>query len=151
VDAISAGYYHSCALTNKGEVKCWGANGSGQLGDGTTEDRSSPVTVQGLELGAVAVSTGGAHTCAIEKPGNLKCWGNNYYGQIGDGTKINRTTPQSVPNLELGVTAVSAGYGHTCAITPANTAKCWGYNVHRQSENFPFAEPLSPVEVIGFP
>ncbi|MCL2825170.1 MAG: hypothetical protein FWD57_14365 [Polyangiaceae bacterium] len=151
VTAIAAGIRHTCALTKEGEVKCWGGNAYGKLGDGTNEDRHTPVTVQGLELGVVAVSAGGSHTCAIEKSGNLKCWGYNYYGQIGDGTKVNRLTPQSVLDLEQGVVAVSAGFNHTCAMTPANKPMCWGRNNNYQVTYKYDFQPSSPVAVADYP
>jgi len=107
IKEVAAGYYHTCALTEKGEVYCWGYNYSGQLGDGTTTGRYTPVRVlkgaaatgdnDGTYLTNIkAIAAGRYHTCAISNQNNLYCWGGNGYGQLGDGTTNMRSTPVRV-------------------------------------------------------
>ena len=141
VAAITAGANHNCALTPVGGVKCWGENSFGQLGDGTTAFNAVPVDVAGLQQGAIAISAGGDHTCALMGTATVKCWGRDSEGELGDSApslsteqqRISRT-PLDVRNedgtLLAGVAAVSAGaeFGHTCALLLTGTAKCWGSN-----------------------
>lgn len=127
VAVIAAGGGHTCAVTTAGGVLCWGANASGQLGDGTTEDRKTPVAVQGLGSGVSALAAGSAHTCAVLDGGGVKCWGFNEDGQLGDGTTVNKSIPTAVSGLNSGVIAIAAGVSHTCALTVDGGVKCWGY------------------------
>ena len=128
VAAVAAGGGHTCALTAAGGLMCWGSNFLGQLGDGTTTGRTTPVDVMGLTSGVAAVAAGAYHTCALTTEGGLKCWGGNLFGKLGDGTTTGGTTPVDVVGLTSGVAAVAAGYIHTCAVTTAGGVKCWGDN-----------------------
>ncbi|MBK8049792.1 MAG: biotin transporter BioY [Anaerolineales bacterium] len=149
IRSVAAGGDHTCALAEAGGVTCWGYNGYGQLGDGTTTDHWTPVDVIGLTGGAQSVATGLSHTCAVTAAGGVKCWGWNEYGQLGDGTKINRATPVDVTGLASGVKAIAAGWYHTCALTEAGAVKCWGWNATGQLGNGTTTDHTTPVAVIG--
>jgi alpha-tubulin suppressor-like RCC1 family protein len=147
VPSITAGFTHTCSVTT--EARCWGDNRDGQLGDGTTTERLTPVPVVGLESGAVVSGSWAFHTCAIVGGGALKCWGGNDVGQLGDGTKVDRLTPVPVTGLSSGVEAVSLGSGHTCAITAGGRLQCWGFNTFGVLGNGGDSPSLVPVNVSG--
>jgi alpha-tubulin suppressor-like RCC1 family protein len=134
VVALAAGAIHTCAITAQG-LKCWGWNLRGQLGDGTKVNRSRPAPVLGLGSPAVAIATGTAHTCALTIAGGVQCWGAGDDGQIGDGLSIDRLTPKQVLGLVSGISMVTAGDFHSCALTTAGTVSCWGLNTHGQLGN----------------
>lgn len=147
VQSLSAGGFHTCALTAGGGVRCWGANDFGQLGDGTTAQRLTPGDVPSLTSGVVAVAAGGQHTCAITASGGVKCWGRNDYGQLGDGTTTMRTLPVDVTGLTSGVAAISAGGYHTCALLTSATLRCWGRGTEGQLGNGAWSNSPVPVNV----
>ena len=119
--AITAGESHTCALTTTGAIKCWGDNQYGQLGDGSTTSRTTPVDVTGMSAGIAAITAGYYHTCALTTTGAIKCWGRNNYGQLGDGfvlsirTVLRGMTAQGIVNLAgvplSGVTLRATGMG----------------------------------------
>lgn len=145
---VAAGDGHTCWLTSAGAVQCWGSNSAGQLGDGTQEDRWTPVDVIGLGSEVKAISAGGAHTCAATAVGAVKCWGDNRGGQLGDGTTTSRLTPVEVVGLSSGVRDVDAGGWHTCAVTTEGAVKCWGSG-DLGDGSWQFEEPSTPVAVVG--
>jgi alpha-tubulin suppressor-like RCC1 family protein len=147
--AVAAGYVHTCALATMGAVECWGENGFGQLGDGTTTNRPTPVGVVGLSSGIVAVATGGYHSCTLTSMGGVRCWGGNAYGQLGDGTTTRRSTPVDVSGLASAVSAVAAGESHTCVLTSAGAVKCWGWNGYGQLGDGTTTNRAAPVDVLG--
>lgn len=128
---IVAGDSHTCVLMSGGTVKCWGFNNVGQLGDGTTTNRTTPVDV--VRLGAVsAITAGSSHTCVMETDGSVKCWGANGLGELGDGTTTARSQPLRVANLGGPAVAISAGGNHTCALLALGVLRCWGANYSSQ-------------------
>ena len=149
ITAIATGGEHTCALTSGGGVTCWGDNTYGQLGDGTTANSTTPVAVAGLSSGVNAIAAGAYHTCALTSGGGVMCWGWNAYGQLGDGTTANSTTPVAVAGLSSGVIAIAAGGGHTCALTSSGGATCWGWNASGELGDGTTTDRLTPVAVVG--
>jgi alpha-tubulin suppressor-like RCC1 family protein len=148
---IAAGYEHTCALTSSGGVRCWGSNEAGQLGDGTTTDRSVPVDVAGLASEVIAIDAGAQHTCALTSGGAVKCWGANNAGQLGVGTTSDAAVPLpvDVSGLASGVSAIAAGGSHTCVVMDAGGVKCWGYNAYGQLGTASTTDSSVPVDVSG--
>lgn len=142
------GNSHACALTSSGALYCWGSNGYGQLGDGTTTTRNSPYQV--FSSGVIDFEVAyGNHTCAIMTGGALKCWGRNDYGQLGDGTTTQSTIPVNTSGLSSGVTLVTASRTHTCAIVSGGL-KCWGTNVKGElGQGSTGPAQLIPIDVPG--
>lgn len=147
--AVSLGEYHTCAITLSNGVKCWGYNYVGQLGNGTTTDSLTPVSVIDLENGVVDLGSGGSHNCVLTTAGGVKCWGDNDYGQLGDSWTSNRTTPVDVVGLASGVKGISAGSNYTCALTSGGAIKCWGKNDYGQLGDGTTTRLKTPVDVIG--
>ena len=147
--AVATGYGHSCAVLVDGTAKCWGYNGFGQLGDGTTTDRATPTVVSGLTT-AVAIGGAGFRTCAVLSSGAPKCWGDNAAGQVGDGTGSSRTVPTAVSGFTGAVAVASGAAGeHTCALLAGGTAKCWGNNNLGQVGDGTTTNRSTPVTVTG--
>jgi alpha-tubulin suppressor-like RCC1 family protein len=132
VTSAGAGVQHTCAVALN-TVYCWGANGSGQLGDGTTgPNRRNPTAVT-LAATPTEVATGRSHTCAVLIDHSLWCWGFNGYGQLGINSTTNTDTPTQVTALGTMVAHVGAGQDHTCALLLDNTTWCWGASTYGQS------------------
>jgi len=162
VAAVASGGRHTCALLTTGTVQCWGANSSGQLGDGSTNDRAAPADVAGL-TDVAAIASGYGHTCALTTGGGLNCWGSNSSGQLGattsetcgvlDGNELSCSTlAVAVAGLGTGAAAVAAGAGHTCAITTAGGLRCWGANDFGQigdGTGWLALDRPEPVDVVG--
>src|SRR5207249_2940082 len=154
--SVTAGGVHTCALLGDGTVRCWGQNDLGQLGNGTSDPvpnnpstfNPTPVTVSGITT-AVAISAGGWHTCALLQDGTVRCWGDNTWGQMGNGAILvspspgDPVTPTPTPVAVTGITtavaieagafhttaiAAASGAEHTCALLQDGTVRCWGRN-----------------------
>jgi hypothetical protein len=109
-------------------VLCWGNNEYGQLGDGTTRTRLTPVAVKGIGHGVDAVTAEGDSTCVLTSARGAKCWGYNSEGELGDGTTTDRRRPVDVVRLSRGVRQISGGNDYACALTSGGAVKCWGFN-----------------------
>ncbi|MEM9517153.1 MAG: hypothetical protein AAGA42_20060 [Actinomycetota bacterium] len=148
--ALAAGGKHTCALLDDGTVKCWGMNGSGQLGQGDKNHRGDGPGELGdalppIDLGtgrtAVGITAAFAHTCALLDDGSVKCWGANFGGQLGQGDTFDRggfagQMGDFLPEVDLGTgrtaVSISAGSGHTCALLDDASVKCWGASSNGQ-------------------
>lgn len=157
--AIAAGADHTLALTRHGTLWSWGANHSGQLGDGTTTHRRLPVRVVGLDgsgalPGIRAIAAGLAGTFALLGDGTIWAWGNNTLGQLGDGTRDNRAIPAQVRSAVgrgplSGVAQIVAGGGHAAARLHDGRAMVWGVNDGGLRGDGTVAGSLLPVAVKG--
>ena len=141
VSAESYSYY-SLAIKSDGSLWAWGSNSQGQLGDGTTTDRHTPIKIMD---DVTAVSAGVSHSLAIKNDGSLWAWGLNKYGQLGDGTTTDRYTPVKIMD---GVTAVSAGTYHSLAIKSDGSLWAWGYNRYGQLGDDTMTNRYTPVKIM---
>ena len=143
---------HTCAIVGSG-VSCWGSDVYGQLGIDMPALGVSRIALPVVSFGGAvsAIALGAAHTCAIISNGSgVQCWGNNDFGgQLGDSTLINRRTPVNVVGLTSPISAISAGTIHTCALTTAGGAKCWGNNNSGQLGDSTMTQRTAPVDVSG--
>ena len=154
VVSISGGYEHTCAVLTNGEAKCWGKNGYGELGDGTTTNKSVPTSVKKVDgqpiSGIASISGGLRHTCAITTGGAAKCWGFNGNGSLGIGTLIDSVTPVNVDGLDSGVLSIDAGKSFTtCATVTGASVKCWGGSWAGNVGDGYTTDRSSPVNVVG--
>ena len=134
IAAISAGLSHTCAATGDGVAACWGRNDSGQLGDSSTAQRTSPVAVAGPLLNVTAIDGGGSHSCAIASPGaQVYCWGSDASGQLGSGLTSSQSTmpvPVSGTTTFDAASSISAGTDHSCGVRGGGEVGCWGSNAN---------------------
>lgn len=151
VAALAAGANHTCALLQSGAVQCWGDNTNGQLGDGSTTARNVPTAVTGLAGPVKAIATGSDHTCAILTDGRVQCWGDNARGQLGDGSREDRTSPVLVSNLRDVIATVAAGRFHTCALAIDGDLWCWGTNNRGQLGTGSLESSRMPIRVTSVP
>lgn len=145
---LTTGIYWTCGVLLNGSAKCWGQNDKGQLGDGTTTNRSTPVPVPGL-TNVVDMSAGYDHTCALLSGGTVSCWGGNASGQLGDGTTTSRSIAAPVSGITSAV-GISTGYDTSCAVLAGGSVRCWGANWNGQlGDGTQGNTRLLPVTVVG--
>jgi alpha-tubulin suppressor-like RCC1 family protein len=160
VTAIASGGGWTCALTVGGGVKCWGWNDVGELGNGKTKNVHTPVDVAGLDSGVIAITGGGRHTCALTNVGGVKCFGDNYSGELGDGSNTDSSIPVDVAGLPGDAFAIAASDYHTCALLSSTASSgsmalraggvsCWGRNAYGQLGNGTTTGSNIPVDVSG--
>jgi alpha-tubulin suppressor-like RCC1 family protein len=160
---ISSGRYHTCGLRHDGTVWCWGGNFEGQLGNISTTDSGHPVQVCADSkfcfplAGVIALSSGHRHTCALLSDGTVRCWGDNWTGQLGDGTSVNRSFAQPVCNAPgsgaactggsvlSGVIGVTGGGYHSCGLLVGSIPVCWGNNSEGQLGDGTTVSRVNPV------
>ncbi len=162
--SVAAGGEHRCAITLSGVLKCWGASTNGALGDGVSDTFTSPVEIDpGTTYDSVSVSS--THTCARtgvgQAIGEVRCWGDNFSGQLGDGQGHTRTHPLAL-TAQTEFKSISAGGGwwlalpigysalsvaHTCGVTATDQAVCWGSNEYNQVGNAEDSDATTPVEI----
>ncbi len=148
---ISCGNNYTCAVLKDGKVNCWGENGSGQLGNNSTDNSTTPVEVSEIS-NATLVATGYQHSCAALSSGGLRCWGDNNWGSLGDGTTTDRHTPVEVANLageQIFKITLSKGYQYyssSCALLESGAIKCWGSNIYGQLLDGSIVDSPTPVE-----
>jgi alpha-tubulin suppressor-like RCC1 family protein len=125
--ALAAGRYNTCILESLGRARCWGNNGSGQVGSNAQLSSAIPKRVAAIS-DAAQIVTGGATACVRHMGGTVSCWGANWEKQAGFGGSTHYlTSPQTIAGL-TGVTSVGLGYGHGCALISNGTVRCWGDN-----------------------
>jgi len=155
--SLSVGGNQVCGLTAAGTAYCWGANDSGQLGNGGSgDDVGSPTAVAGgLHFTSIKVVSScfvaancGAHTCALTAAGQAYCWGANTYGQLGDGTTVDSRAPVAVTG-SLIFKSIAVGGVHTCGLTTSGVVYCWGWNDRGTLGDGTFAERHVPTRVAG--
>ena len=145
IRAIAAGEGHSLALAGDGTVWAWGANGYGQLGDGTRVGRDAPQPVPGL-AGIQAIAAGSVHSLAVAADGTVWAWGGQRVGEFGDGT--DSILPIQVPGL-IGIRAVAGGRGHSLALAADGVVWAWGDNLNHQLGDGTGIRSATPVQARG--
>jgi alpha-tubulin suppressor-like RCC1 family protein len=148
VSRIATGYRHACQISSvtAGQLKCWGENVSGEIGDGTTTERDTAVSVDAGNFYSY-VAAGTSFTCALDPVGNLFCWGENAKSQLGDGTTTDRTGPTAI-DVGTRYSAISAGGTHACGVTTTGVLKCWGDNGNSQVGDGTLSATLTTPTVV---
>jgi alpha-tubulin suppressor-like RCC1 family protein len=146
---VSGGYRHSLGVTVSGIAYAWGSNNSGRSGDGTTTDRSSPVTVVGGITNWSQLAAGNGHSLGVTSTGIAYAWGNNSNGRLGDGTDIARSSPVTVIGGITNWSQLAAGATHSLGLTSTGIAYAWGNNYQGLLGDGTTTTRSSPVTVVG--
>ena len=131
---VDAGYFHTCGIRRDGTLWCWGENFAGQLGDGTTGTMRTNPTPVGQDADWAQVAVGDYHTCARRKDESIWCWGDNNYGQLGDGTlgaDQGKAVPVQISSKPRWLD-LTTGNDHTCSLMDNDSLWCWGRNDYGQ-------------------
>lgn len=146
--SISAGFSHTCALDGSGQAYCWGYDGDGALGNGSTFGGRIPQVVQqpaGVTF--VSISSNYSHSCGLTGGGQVYCWGENGSGQLGDSSVVDRNAPVAVQQGALSFVSITTGSDHTCAVDGSGNAYCWGGDANQQLGNGASGASRIPVAV----
>ena len=146
---VSAGNYHSAAVRTNGTLWAWGFNGFGGLGDNTTVNKSSPVSVVGGFTDWCQASAGNYHSAAVRTNGTLWAWGNNGRGQLGDNTIVHKSSPVSVVGGFTDWCQASVGRYHSVAVRTNGTIWAWGNNACGELGDNTIVNKSSPISVVG--
>ena len=147
ISDIAPGYLGTCVLLTGGGVECWGYNGEGELGDGSTTDSLVARAVKWITT-ATAVATGDYHSCALLASGAVRCWGVNDYGQLGNDTSTSSTRPIRVTGIRAA-TGLAAGWAQSCALLAHGAVQCWGWNFYGQLGDGTNTDSRVAVSVTG--
>jgi len=151
VASISAGGSHTCAVLTTGGARCWGNGADGRLGNGDTtgsRDRPQSVSLYGTN-GIQSISSGGSHTCAVTTWGSGVCWGDNFYGQLGNNTTTDARNPVNVNTITSDVTNIYAGGFFSCSLRTGGETRCWGQGSSGQIGDFNMTQRNTPTLVSG--
>lgn len=146
---LASGYYHTCAVTATGDVRCWGDNDYGQLGNNSTLTTAVPEYVVNLPNKAVSISTGQYHSCALLVDNQIYCWGKSDRGQLGDALAAKSTVPVKVSGMPPEIVAITSGFDYNCVLTRVGSVWCWGYNGYGQLGLGHTTSTTIPQQVIG--
>lgn len=153
---VEAGNNYTCAVMADGGAMCWGLTGPLGAGAGSSVTPIPVLDPSGAAplTGVVAISAGYQHACALLSSGSELCWGANSNGGLGNGTQTDSSLPVQVLNVGgsgtiSGLTAITTGEGHSCALTEVDGVLCWGWNATGEVGDNISADALSPVQVIG--
>ena len=159
VTQVVAAAGFSCALMADESVTCWGDNNVGELGNTSAGGMQMfPIRVAIAER-VKSIAAAGEFACALLDTAqrSIRCWGDNYNGQLGDGTKTDRPTPTDVvvterdgsKKLLAGITSIAAGSNHTCAVLDDTSVACWGFNWTGELGDGTYSDSVSPVAVVS--